>query len=467
MPAAPGGACPGAATTNPATRWHVAFCPSLARLGGQASASPSLQPTTLGSGGAGLQCQRCHQCQQCHQCHGPPPGERGRTPAPTWSAGHRGRRHRLKPSSGCPHMCGALALPACPVAVASHRARTHSTARMAEPPGRALPDPHRGSPGDSRCRREQPRWAAAPAQAGICRHCLEALPGTWVPVGALHQGAGAHTQPAPLGSHWGLPFTRSAPCSARLRPPSGNVEAMVFPRLGASCAPAWVSQHWEDPAPSWDTGFPLVPGHLSQRSLTLALPKPPRTLPAAQPHAHPAPPKGLMPLLEGPTEHLGAPARAGSAADSCPFPGASRGARAAPLLLPAEPLHSRRSWAPLPRSPGAADAMHPWPVGAGGRARPWGERPGSQVTAVTLQDARVLGPGPRCSASRLGQAAARGAVPALGQRSKIWFQMRFPTWVRSKGGGGPGAAGAAGAARACSPNQPFFFVKPYPSTGCL
>lgn len=78
-------------TTNPATCWDVAFCPSPAR------ASPNLQPTELGSGGLLPQLPPGLQCQRCHRCSSPCLRERGRTSAPAWPDEHRGKWRRLRP----------------------------------------------------------------------------------------------------------------------------------------------------------------------------------------------------------------------------------------------------------------------------------------------------------------------------------------------------------------------------------
>lgn len=233
-------------------------------------------------------------------------------------------------------------------------------------------------PGTGRGLQALPR---SPAQHVGARGCP--APGGWRPrstcTPGLSLGAAVYPQRSLLSP---------APAPRRERQSHG------FPRAWSPLRPSLgvpaLGGHWEDPAPSWDAWFPLVPGHLSQRSLTLAPPEPPRT-PAPR---TPSSTQGIYAPSGGDTEHLGAPAPASSAADSCPFPGASRGAGAAPLLLPAEPPRSHRGCcrrAPLPRSPGAADAMHPRPV-------PWGA--GSWPPVLSIP------PGPGCSPRRRPNPAA-------------------------------------------------------------
>lgn len=195
--------------------------------------------------------------------------------------------------------------------VAFHRASSHSMARIAERPGHSLPGSYEGLHRHSRAHQAIAaaagsslsalrRWhkqgcagtalqpcpahgyPCVPAPGGLCPHSLCTT--------GLSLGAAVHLQCCPL-SLAPAPHT-PLPGWMRLgwpgcRGPSRNVEAMAFHGLGASSAPAWASQHWEDPAPSSDVWFPPVPRHPSQHSLMPALSKPPRILPAAQPHACP------------------------------------------------------------------------------------------------------------------------------------------------------------------------------------
>lgn len=297
-------------------------------------------------------------------------------------------------------------------------------ARTAEPSGHTLPGSHQGSRQHSGAHQVIAVAAGSslgvlrlwhkqgcadkaskpcPAQGGGSCPCSICTPG-------LLLGAAVYLlSPAPAPQHPTAWLDEAG--LAWLPWPQQERRSHGFPRawsLLCPSAPAWASQHWEDPrsflgrlVPSCaKASFPVFPDAGAFPSLPTPSQQP---SPMHAQRAHlpiPAAPKGLMPFMERPPCPSVPPLLAGSTSESCHFTDASPGNGAAPLLLLAEPPRSRLGWCrqgpaakvPPVRQTHCTHIQDSCPGPAAGPGQelvavlaPLGEQQGSQVTAMTLQ----------------------------------------------------------------------------------